>query len=269
MEQARLLLTALWQPFSFFSLFSCIALALLLGAAGGLLLAFKLHHSGWLARNASWHHGLLKLYFLLLPLAGGLLGLQGGLLYGSQQQLYRHLDSFTPALQVLADDTWRDFQAYVEVQDEQSLMVLRGSSIQDVLNQMARDYLHRERLLAASERADASMLEHMALELFDRLQVSLLGKAIGELVVDKSSAYSGLNKQVLTQVLDARIEQLFQAEFLLALLKRQLTQIFKPLYMALLLQIGLLLVLIAAEWGVSRGLRQTPTRRSAGPVSLL
>lgn len=268
MEQARLLLTALWEPFSFFNLFLYTGLALLLGAVAGLLLAFKLHRLGWLARNKRWHHWLLKLYFLLLPLAGGFLGVQGGLLYGSQQQINRHLDSYAPLVQALADDIWSDFQAYVEAQEQQGLLAVRDVSVQTLLKQLALDYVHRERLQEAGERAEASTTERIAFDLLDRLRASLLGKAIGEMAVEKTARYSGLNEKVLNQVLDARIEQLFQAEFLLGQLKRQIGHVFKPFYIALLIQLGLLLALIAAEWGVSRRLRQTPGRLPAEPLPL-
>lgn len=267
MEQARLLLTALWEPFSFFSLFLYTGLALLLGAVAGLLLALKLHRLGWLARNNRWHHWLLKLYFLLLPLAGGFLGFQGGLLYGSQQQINHHLDSYAPMVQELADGVWSDFQVYVEAQGQQGALAVRDASVQEVFNQLALDYLRSERLLEAEARADASTAERIAFELFDRLRASLLGKAIGEMAVEKTARYSGLNEKVLTQVLDARVEQLFQAEFLLGLFKQQIGHVFKPFYIALLIQLGLLLALIAAEWGLARWLRQTPARQPAEPLA--
>tara|TARA_Y100001951_G_scaffold105067_1_gene119661 strand:+ start:14250 stop:15077 length:828 start_codon:yes stop_codon:yes gene_type:complete len=269
MEQARLLLTALWEPFSFLSLFLYTGLALLLGAGTGLLLAFKLQRLGWLARNKRWHHWLLKLYFLLLPLAGGFLGFQGGMLYGSQQQIYRHLDSYAPLVQTLADEVWSDFQAYVETQDEQGQLAVRDVSVQALLDQLAMDYLRSERQAEAALRADASTAERIALDLLDRLRASLLGKAIGELAVEKTARYSGLDEKVLTQVLDARIGQLFQADFLLGLLKRQIGHVFKPFYIALLIQLGLLLALVAAEWGVSRWLRQLPARQPVEPLAQL
>ena len=56
--------------------------------------------------------------------------------------------------------------------------------------------------------------------------------------------------------LDARVEQLFQADFLLDLLKRQIGRVFKPLYLSLLLFAALLLAMIAAEILLSRRLRQ-------------
>ena len=96
-----------------------------------------------------------------------------------------------------------------------------------------------------------------------------LGKAIGELAVEKTARYSGLDEKVLTQVLDARIGQLFQADFLLGLLKRQIGHVFKPFYIALLIQLGLLLALVAAEWGVSRWLRQLPARQPVEPLAQL
>ncbi|BCD86556.1 hypothetical protein PSm6_29630 [Pseudomonas solani] len=268
MEQARHLLTAFWEPFSFLNLFAWISGALLLGTIAGLVLAIQLHRGGWLARSKRWHHWTLKLYFLLLPLAGGVLGFQGGMLYSGQQQINRHLDSYAPAVQRLADDTWQDFQAYVQAQDEQRLQALRGASVQAALNQLALDYLRGERQQEADARAEASLAERVAFDLLDRLRASLLGKALGEVAVSEAASYSGLNKKVLAGVLDARVEQLFQAEFLLDLLKRQVGHVFKPFYIALLLQLGLLLVLIAGEWGVSRWLRQIPSAALAEPVAL-
>ena len=267
MEQASQLLTALWEPFNFFSLFLYVGLALLIGALVGLLLAFKFQRLGWLARNKRWHHWLLKFYFLLLPLAGGFLGFQGGLLYGSQQQISRHLDSYSPVVQELADGIWSDFQAYVEAQGQQGALAVRDASVQEVLNQLALDYLRSERLLEAEARANASTAERIAFDLFDRLRASLLGKALGELAVEETARYSGLNEKVLRQVLDARIEHLFQAEFLLSLLKKQIGYVFKPFYIALLIQLGLLLALIAVEWSISRWLRQTPVRLPAEPLA--
>lgn len=268
MEQARHLLTAFWEPFSFMSLFAWISVALLLGVIAGLVLAILLHRGGLLTRSKRWHHWTLKLYFLLLPLAGGVLGFQGGLLYSGQLQINRHLDSYAPAIQRLADDTWQDFQAYVQTRDERQLQTLRGSSVQVVLNQLAMDYLRGEQQQEADARAEASLPERLAFDLLDRMRASLLGKALGEMAVSEAASYSGFNKQVLAGLLDARVEQLFQAEFLLDLLKRQVGHVFKPFYIALLLQLGLLLAFIAGEWAVSRWLRQIPSAALADQAAL-
>lgn len=263
MDQAQLLLTALWEPFSFFTLFVYTALALIAGGVLGLLLALQLQRRGWLARSNRWHHWLLKLYFLLLPLAGGFLGFQGGMLYSSQQQINRHLDNYAPLVQTLADDIWRDFQSYVAEQDQAALS---GLSVQAVLNQLALNYVRGERAEEAEQRAQASMAERIAFDLLDRLRASLLGKALGEVVVDKGARFSGLDKKVLGQVLDARLEQLFQADFLLGLLKQQIGHVFKPLYIALLIQLLLLLAALGLEWGLSRWLRQMPQSLLAQPA---
>ncbi|MCO7557196.1 hypothetical protein [Metapseudomonas otitidis] len=268
MEQAQHLLAAFWEPFSFLSLFAWISGALLLGTVAGLVLAILLHRGGWLARSKRWHHWTLKLYFLLLPLVGGVLGFQGGLLYSGQQQINRHLDSYAPAVQRLADDTWQDFQAYVAAQDEHQLQALRGSSVQAALNQLALEYLRSEQQEEADARAEASLAERLALDLLDRLRASLIGKAVGQMAVSEAASYSGLDKRVLAGVLDARVEQLFQAEFLLDLLKRQVGHVFKPFFIALLLQLGLLLAFIAGEWAVSRWLRQIPSAVRAEPAAL-
>ena len=122
MDQARSLLQGLWEPFSFLPLFGYSCLGVLLGLVGGLLLALQLQRRGWLGRRKRWHHWLLKLYFLLLPAGGVFLGLQAGLLYGGQQQIYRHLDSYAPLVQDVADDLWRDFEAYLQAQNQQALV---------------------------------------------------------------------------------------------------------------------------------------------------
>ena len=82
-------------------------------------------------------------------------------------------------------------------------------------------------------------------------------------LVDKAAQYSKLDKNVIGGVLDARITQLFQADYLLALLKQQVAAVFKPLYLALLLQVLALLVVVAFEVWLSRYLKQLPTRAAA------
>ena len=78
--------------------------------------------------------------------------------------------------------------------------------------------------------------------------------------------------------LDARVEQLFQADFLLDLLKRQIGQVFKPLYLSLLLFAALLLAMIAAEILLSRRqwhsalqptLAQPQMQQGEGPVGTI
>ncbi len=121
MDQAQVLLEGLWEPFSFLSLFGYICLGILLGLFLGLLLVLFLQRRGWLARRKRWHHWLLKLYFLLLPLGGAVLGSQGGMLYGGQQQVHRHLESYAPLVQVVAGGVWLEFQRYFAEQDQQAL----------------------------------------------------------------------------------------------------------------------------------------------------
>ena len=229
MDQARSLLQGLWEPFSFLPLFGYSCLGVLLGLVGGLLLVLQLQRRGWLGRRKRWHHWLLKLYFLLLPAGGVFLGLQAGLLYGGQQQIYRHLDSYAPLVQDVADDLWRDFEAYLQAQNQQALVQeLQASSVQSVLNHLAAQYLQ------------AAMLEEL----------------VRDTVAQQADKYIGVDRKVVLAALDARVEQLFQADFLLDLLKRQIGQVFKPLYLSLLLFAALLLALIAVEILLSRRLRQ-------------
>jgi len=259
MDRAQVLLEGLWAPFNFLPLFGYSCLGLLLGVVAGLLLTLQLQRRGWLARNKRWHHWLLKLYFLLLPVSGAILGVQAGLLYGGQQQAHRHLDSYAPLVQGVADGVWQDFSTYLQAQDQQIMTrELQSTSVQAVLNQMAAQYLQAQLLARAPQLEEASLSERIGLQLFDYLQASLLSEAVRETAVEQANKYTKVDRQVVFDVLDARVEQLFQADFLLGLLKRQLAQVLKPFYLTLLVLLGLLLAMVGAELWLSRRLRQWP-----------
>ncbi|MDD0843045.1 hypothetical protein [Pseudomonas sp. Gutcm_11s] len=264
MDQAQILLNGLWEPFSFLPLFGYASLGLLLGGVAGLLLVLQLQRRGWLARQRRWHHWLLKLYFLLLPLGGAFLGVQGGLLYGGQQQVNKHLDTYAPLLQVVADGVWQGFSGYLQEQDQQALLdELQASSVQQLLNHLAAQYLQEQLLARPAELEDASWTERISLSLLDHLQVALLGELVRDTAIEQANKYTGVDRKVMLQVLDARVEQLFQADFLVGLFKRQISQVLKPFYLSLLALAVLLLVLVGLELGVSRWLRQWRAQASA------
>ena len=268
MDQAQVLLAGLWEPFSFLSLFGYSCLGLLLGLVVGLLLTLQLQRRGWLARRKRWHHWLLKLYFLLLPACGALLGVQAGLLYGGQQQVYRHLDSYAPLVQSVADAVWQDFSTYLQAQDQQALgRELQNTSVQALLNHLAAQYLQAQILARATQLDEASLAERVGIRLFDYLQASLLGELVRETAVEQANKYTKVDRQVVLDVLDARVEQLFQADFLLGLLKRQLAQVLKPFYLTLLMLFALLLALVGVEMGLSRWLRQWPGQAQVSELS--
>ncbi|MDH1262467.1 hypothetical protein [Pseudomonas sp. GD03944] len=258
MDHAQILLLRLWEPFNTFMLFLYASAGTVIFTLIGLILAILLQRRGWLARRNRWHHGVLKLYFLLLPMAGGLLGFQAGSLYGTQQQIYRHMNSYAPLVQEMADSVRVSFDAYLAEQDQTALLdELQHKTVQQVLGQVALDYLREMRQDEAQQLEEASLFERVSLNLYDRLRASLIGQLVGERVVGEVAYYTSLDKQVLGQALDARVEQLFHADFLLDLLRKQVQWIFKPLYIALFVQVGLLLAFIAAEVLVSRRLRWT------------
>jgi hypothetical protein len=269
MDQAQILLKGLWEPFSFLSLFGYASLGILLGGIAGLLLVLRLQRRGWLGRRQRWHHWLLKLYFLLLPLGGAFLGVQAGLLYGGQQQVNKHLDSYAPLLQVVADEVWQGFSGYLQAQDQQALLAeLQASSVQQLLNHLAAQYMREQLLARSAELAGASWAEGIVLSLFDRLQVEMLGELVRDTAVEQANKYTGVDRQVMLQVLDARVEQLFRADFLVDLLKRQIGQVLKPFYLTLLMLAGLLLALMGLELGLSRWLRQWHHQRPSAQAQV-
>lgn len=269
MDQAQYLLLALWEPFSFLVLFGYTGLGMLLGMTVGSLLVLFLQRRGWLSRAKRGHHLFLKLYFVLLPFAGGAIGFQGGLLYGGQQQINSHIDSYAPAVQVVADAVWVDFQDYLAAQDMQALAdEAQGSTVQGLINQVALNYLHSQTEDDAEQLAEASTAERVAMGLMRRLRAILLGQALGRLAVEKTAAYSHVDEQVLKRVLDARIEQLFDAGFLVELFQQQVGHMFKPFYMAVLMQLAALLGILAGELLLSRYLRQMPVAAPAEAATL-
>src|SRR3989338_8567667 len=267
MDQAQALLNGLWEPFSILSLTGYACLGVLLGGLLGVFLVMQLQRRGWLARRKRWHHWLLKLHFLLLPLGGAFLGAEGGLLYGGQQQVSRHLDAYAPLVQEVANGVWGEFETFLDAQDQQELgRQLQQMSTQEVLEQLAAQHVQGLFLAYAPQLSEATLRERIALKLLNRLRTSLLNEVIGERVVEEASVRTGMDPKIFKQVLDARIEQLFQADFLLGLLKQQVSKTLKPFYMAVLLQFVLLLVLIGLEVLLSRHLRQLPGGIPAEPA---
>lgn len=267
MDHAHILLTRLWEPFNLLVLFLYTSAGTVLAALAGLILVIALQRGGWLARRNRWHHGVLKLYFLALPLCGGFLGFQAGSLYGSQQQIYRHMDSYAPLLQTYANSVHEDLQSHLAEQDLAALEArFKGQSVQQVLAGLALDYLRQVRAADAEQLVEASWAERLALNLFDHVRASLIGRLAGEKLVGEAAHYSWLDKRVLSQMLDARFEQLFEADFLLGLMRQQIGRLFRPLYMALLIQFGVLLSLLGLELLVSRRLSQTLAAASSSAV---
>lgn len=269
MDQTQYLLLAIWEPFSFLVLFGYTGLGILLGMLAGSLLVLLLQRRGWLSRAKRGHHRFLKLYFVLLPMAGGAIGFQGGLLYGSQQQINSHIDSYAPAVQAVADAVWVDFQDFLAAQDMQALAAdVEDSTVQGLINQIALNYLHSQGEADAEQLAEASTAERIAMGLMRRLRAILLGQALGRLAVEKTAAYSHVDEQVLKRVLDARIEQLFDAGFLVELFQQQVGHVFKPFYLALLIQLAALLGILAGELLLSRYLRQIPMASPTAAATL-
>jgi hypothetical protein len=261
----QLLLADFWRSVSFGTMAWHALLGILLGALLGLLFAWQLHRQGWIGRCNRWHHLLLKTYFLLLPACGAWIGLQGGLLHSAEQQAYARIDRFQPQVQALADAYLTDFQRHVAALDLDA-MKASESSVQDLIDALVRGYLQQHPLPGSATRGEASLWHRAGLRLLDGFRESLLSKALTDALVSKASGYSGLDKDMLAQLTTVRLGQLFDAGFLLGLVKQQVASMMHALYVGVGLQLALVLAAVALEWGVSRYFRQHRTQhKSAAP----
>lgn len=265
MDYSNALLQQFWDSFSGWSLLLDGLLGTLLGLVCGILLAVLLQRSGWLGRRNPWHHWLLKLYFLLLPGVGLAIGVQAGIIYGVQQEAYRQVDGFKPQLQAQVDVYLEEFQTYVEAQ-ELGAIDMREDSLRALLERLVRDYL-RENPLPGFSEADDSFMQKATYRVLDGLRESALTSMVSDQLVKKMASYSRLDEDTLEQVIHARFNELFSADFVLGLAKKQIAMLMQSLYMGLLFQLLILLGLIGLEIGVSRWFGQLrPAALPAEPV---
>ena len=113
-----------------------------------------------------------------------------------------------------------------------------------------------QKLSAIQEQLARQSADSGALAIEARTMARQAEELVRDTVAQQADKYIGVDRKVVLAALDARVEQLFQADFLLDLLKRQIGQVFKPLYLSLLLFAALLLAMIATEILLSRRLRQ-------------
>ena len=250
MDSGKALLNQFWETFSAWGLFLNGLGGALLGLLLGVVLALLLQRSGWLGRRNRWHHWLLKLYFLALPGLGIALGVQAGVLYAVQKEAYRQIDAFKPQLQAEADRYLDDFQTYVHAQ-QLGAVDLREDSLRELLARMVRDYLRENPLLGFEGRED-SVLEMAGFKLMEGLRESVLISLASDQLVKKAAGYSRLDEKTLEKIIQTRFSELFSADFVLGLAKKQVAALMQGFYLGVLMQLLIALLLIGLEIGLSR-----------------
>jgi len=254
MDSGKALFDQFWDAFSGWSLFLNGAGGALLGLVLGLAAAVLLQRAGWLGRRKRWHHWLLKLYFLLLPGLGIALGVQAGVLYGVQKETYRQIDGFKPQLQAEADRYLDEFQNYVHAQ-QLGAVDLREDSLRELLARTVRDYL-REHPLAGFENREDSLLEMAGFKLMEGLREGVLVSLVTDQLVKKAAGYSKLDEKTLETLIETRFSELFSADFVLGLAKKQVASLMQGFYLGVLMQLLIGLLVVGLELGLSRWLGQ-------------
>ena len=246
-------LTGLWQSISVSALLGYGVLGGLLGMVLGIAAVVSLHRGGWLRRRRRLHHLTMKAYFVLLPAAAAAIGVQAGVLYSVQRQAYVQIDAHRPEVQQLATAYLAEFQTYLATVNLPALQA-KESSLQGLVGALVQDYLATHPLPGLTA-TDSSALQRAGLRLFERFRATLLVDALSNTLTKKASDLSGLDKTLFDQALKTPFSQLFDADFLLGLVKKQVAGAMRGFYIAVGLQFLLLLALVLAEVVISRRLR--------------
>lgn len=260
------LLEQLAGNFSAWRLFWAGCVGVLLGGGLGILLCIGLSRSGWLARRRRWHHYLLKLYFLALPCCGALIGMQAALYVNAERQVKERIDEARVDVQRAADSVRADFESYL-VQAE--LPVVNGEhSVEDILGLLVADYLKDNPLSVAALEEDG-VFERAALKGFEMFRTSLLTRLVSDQLVKQAAKHTGVSEDTLKRVVSTRFSELFSADFALDLAKRQVSSLMFGFYLAVALQLVLLLLLVAGECLLAHQLRWRPEPDPVAPSTAL
>lgn len=249
MDGGNALVDQFWETFSSWTLLLNGLAGALLGLLLGLVLVLLLQRAGGLARRNRWHHRLLKLYFLLLPALGLALGAQAGVFYGTQKEAYSQIEAFKPQLQAEADRYLDEFQTYLQAQ-QLSAIDLRDDSFSELLSRAVRDYV-RENPLAGFEGREESLLEMAGFKLMEGLRESVLISLASDQLLKKAAGYSRLDEKTLETLIHTRFSELFSADFVLGLAKKQVASLMRGLYLGVLMQLLAALLLMGLEFGLS------------------
>lgn len=243
-------------------------LGLLLGGLVGVLLSVLLARAGWLARRQRWHHLLLKLYFLLLPGCGALIGMQAGVYFNAERQVVERIEDARADVQLAADKVRLSFDRYLA---EAGLPdgVNSQQSVQGILDLMVEDYLKRNPI-SLPELEGEGLLERVAVKGFEMFRSSVLRRALTDAAIEKAvettAGYTGVvSEQVARELISTRLAEIFSADFVLKVAKRQVSSQMVGFHLTVALQVLLLLGLVLGECLLARWLGWMP-QRAAQPV---
>lgn len=253
------LLERLAGDFSVWRLFWAACAGVLLGFLVAVVACVVLGRNGWLARRRRWHHYLLKFYFLLLPFCGAAIGLQAGLYISAERQLHERIEEARGDVQLAADALLMSFENYLATAPMPQ--VTREHSLEDVIGLLVADYIRENPLVFPG--GEDGLMQRAALKGVEMFRASMLTQLASDQAVKKAAGYSGVSEETLKKVVAARFDELFSADFVLNLAKRQVSSLMFGFHLTVLLQLVLLGLLVAGECLLARRLGWRPEREPA------
>ncbi|PTD96729.1 hypothetical protein [Pseudothauera lacus] len=253
MDDVGAFFSVLGDLFDFIGLLALAGSGALLGGVVGVVAILILHRVGLLRRRVRWHHFLLKTYFVLIPVFGGLLGAQLATVYGMQAQMHRTVETFRPDVRAWAEQSWND---YVRGMSDEDVNVLLGR-VESVgalgtAELLVDAFLDRQGLTAGGFTAPDGVSGRalsVAVEFFH--SKPLRGQLVKALTAEVAKL-SGVSEETAHFVLTSPMREVLSGDVLVDLLQKKFAEQFRILYWMVLFQLLLVVVLLALEVVISR-----------------
>ena len=269
MDSTKDFVADFWANLDGWLVFFNVSSGILLGTVGGLALVIWLQKSGLLGRNNRWHYLLLKLYFLALPCLGGFLGFQAGMLHSPEKQIHREIDRQHDAVQVHTLSMMHSFYTHMsQTAPERDPAELASMSMRDMLILMAHDFIDANPIAIYDNPDDLNWRQRLAQTSVEIVRERILIWAVDEIIVPRvvatsANKYTYLSPDVINEIVHEPLDTLFNARALLDFVKKQVSRIWSSYYMAVGIQLLVLLLLIGSEYGLSRYFKQLKLRHPA------
>lgn len=238
----------------------------LLGLVAGVFVVVLMQRRGWLARKNAWHHWLLKLYWLALPCLGGFLGFQYGILSTLEQQVHSEIKRQRPVVEDIALGFTAEYHAYISQQGPRlELEKYRSYSVEQVLVELVDAYLAEVPLAYLQATDTAGPMQRLAQRGWESLRRTVLREymvrqIVNKVIIPAGTKYTRLDERTLRDLTQLRFDTLMDADGIIAFVNQQVSRFMRQFYLMVLLQALALLVLIAAEVGISSWLGQRRRR---------
>lgn len=250
MQDAQYWMTEFWAGLSLLDLVGGTVLGGALGLLLGILTWRLLHGRGWLPRRRRWHHWLVALHALVLPLLFAFTGAQLGFVAGAQRALYQQIDHFQPQLQQLMGAWKSEFEQSLDAQSLSGL-VQGDQSFQQAAESVVGAYLRQHPLPGNAYLQGDGWLMRGGRAGLEWMRAALMSSWVEDGFAEELAGRTGLDESVARQALTMRMDELLHSQGVIRLLKAQLNSMMPGLYFGALLPLLIMMGLVFLEIGLA------------------